>query len=265
MPRLRSKALFAALLAAGGAGCDGTPTTPAPAPQESAAPRERLGLMTSLPLYWPLGAGVEEIASGRAALPWQRSALEQAFVLEPLDTLSPIPGITPDAPETDPLSGLGRLAVIQPRGLSPADNVALDNWVRAGGRLLLVLDPFLTGEYDLPLGDPRRPADTALIPPVVARWGLKVSYAVAETPENYYGTRDLPGGIALPFAQPGLIEILPEGAQNCALVQGYSLMATCRIGKGTVTLLADAAIFEHPESAGEGGATLRKLALSVLE
>lgn len=263
MPRPSPEALAAAaLLALLVAGCDRAPA--APAPQESAVPREKLGLMTSLPIYWPLGAGVADIAAGRAPVPWQRAALEQAFVLEPLDTLSPIPGLTPDAPETDPLAGLDRLAVIQPRGLSPADNVALDDWVRGGGRLLLVLDPLLTGEYDLPLGDPRRPADTALIPPVVARWGLKVSVPSADTPESDYGTRDLPGGIALPFAQPGQIEILPDGARTCALANGQSIMATCRIGKGRVTLLADAALFEHPEAAGEGGATLRALALSVL-
>lgn len=263
MPRPRNSGLAAAaLLAVLAAGCDGAPAAPAAA--ESAAPRERLGLMTSLPLYWPLDAGIDEIAGGRAPVPWQRAALERDWRLEPLDTLSPIPGLTPDAPETDPLAGLDRLAVIQPRGLSPADNVALDDWVRKGGRLLLVLDPFLTGEYDLPLGDPRRPADTALIPPVVARWGLEVSFAVAETPENTYGTRDLPGGIALPFAQPGLVRILPQGAKNCALASGHDIMATCRIGKGSVTLLADAAAFEHPEAAGEGGAGLRALVAAAV-
>ena len=64
-------------------------------------------------------------------MPWQRTALEAAYAIEPLDTLASVPGISPDAPETDPLAGLQRLAVIQPRGLSPADNVALDDWVRA--------------------------------------------------------------------------------------------------------------------------------------
>lgn len=259
MPRRRTSALAAALLALLAAGCDRAPALPA-----VPAAREKLGLMTSLPLYWPLGAGVEEIASGRAPPPWQRAALEQAYVLEPLDTLSPIPGLGADDPATDPLAGLTRLAVIQPRGLSPADNVALDAWVRAGGHVLLVLDPFLTGDYDLPLGDPRRPADTALIPPVVARWGMEVSYTVHETEEAYYGTRDLPGGIVLPFAHPGLVRILPEGAKQCALADGNDIMATCRIGKGKVTLLADAAIFEHAEQAGEGAATLRALVEGVL-
>lgn len=262
MPRLRNSALAAALLALLAGGCDHAPAEPA-AP-ESPAPREKLGLMTSLPLYWPLGAGVEDIASGSTPPPWQRAALEEAYVIEPLDTLSPIPGLGANAPATDPLAGLTRLAVIQPRGLSPADNVALDEWVRGGGRLLLVLDPFLTGDYDLPLGDPRRPADTALIPPVVARWGMDISYTVQETEEAYSGTRDLPGGIVLPFAHPGLVRIRPGGAKQCALAGGSNIMATCRIGKGEVTLLADAAIFEHAEQAGEGGVTLRALVEGVL-
>lgn len=267
MPRPRNSALAAALIALFAAGCERVPAapTPAPAPQERAAPGAKLGLMSSLPLYWPLGAQMGEIASGRVALPWQRAALEQDYALEPLDTLSPIPGLGPDAPETDPLAGLARIAIIQPRGLSPADNVALDDWVRGGGHLLMVLDPLLTGDYDLPLGDPRRPVDTALIPPVVARWGLKVSYAVAETPEDNQGTWDLPGGITLPFAQPGQVEISPEGEGRCALEGGAGIMATCRIGKGKVTLLADAAVFEHPEGADEGGARLRALVASVLK
>ncbi|MBU7580104.1 MAG: hypothetical protein KAF27_06485 [Porphyrobacter sp.] len=264
MPRRRNRALFAAaVLAVLAAGCELAPTGAA-AP-DSAPARARLGLMTSLPLYWPLGAGVADIAAASAPLPWQRSALEQVYAIEPLDTLSPIPGLTPDAPETDPLAGLTRIAVIQPRGLSPADNVALDDWVRAGGRLLMVLDPLLTGEYDLPLGDPRRPTDTALIPPVVARWGLAVSHSVATDEAANYGSASLPGGIGLPLAHPGRIAILPEGAGQCALAEGSAVMATCRIGKGTVTLIADAALFEHPEAAGEGGAALRRLVQTVLQ
>jgi hypothetical protein len=261
MPRRNSKrALAAALLALLAAGCGNAPAAP-----QNAPPREKLGLMTSLPLYWPLGAGVEEIASGRAPAPWQRTAIEAAYVLEPLDSLAPIPGLAADAPATDPLAGLTRLAVIQPRGLSPADNVALDEWVRGGGHVLMVLDPLLTGDYDLPLGDPRRPPDTALIPPVVARWGMQVSYAADARPEASEGTRTLPGGTVLPFAQPGRIAILPEGAQHCALAGGSDIMASCLIGKGRVTLLADAAVFEHAEYAGEGGAGLRALIAGVFE
>lgn len=258
MPRRRIRAVAAALLALLGAGCDRAPAQSA-APG-SGAPLEKLGLMTSLPLYWPLGAGVEEIASGRAAPPWQRAALEQAYVIEPLDTLAPIPGLAAGAAPTDPLAGLTRVAVIQPRGLSPADNVALDQWVRAGGRLLLVLDPALTGEYDLPLGDPRRPADSALIPPVVARWGLAVQFDEAQ---GEGVSEQALGEAALPLALAGEVAIVDPSAAACTLL-AENAAARCTVGKGTVTLIADAALFEHRELAGEGEAALRRLVAEAL-
>jgi hypothetical protein len=257
MPRRRNSALALAMCAVLTA-CDAAPR--APTPQPSAAPPEKLGLMTSLPLYWPLGAGVDDFAGGTAAVPWQRTALEAAYAIELLDTLAPVPGLSPDAPETDPLAGLGRLALIQPRGLSPADNVALDQWVRNGGHLLLVLDPALTGEYDLPLGDPRRPVDSALIPPVVARWGLAVRYDEAQAD----GIREQSlGGAVLPLALAGQVTISDPVAAQCTL-QAAGAAARCRVGEGQVTLIADAAVFEHPELAGEGGASLRELLAAAL-
>ncbi|WP_285711775.1 DUF4350 domain-containing protein [Erythrobacter oryzae] len=261
MPRRRTSALAAALLALLAllaAGCERAPAAPAAA--ETAGPREKLGLMTSLPLYWPLGAGVEEIAAGRAPPPWQRVALEAAYAIEPLDSLAPIPGLTPDAPATDPLAGLTRLAVIQPRGLSPADNVALDAWVRGGGRLLLVLDPALTGEYDLALGDPRRPAESALIPPVVARWGLAVRFDEAQD-SKIVDTAF--GDTYLPLVLAGEVAVTDPSAAACTLAAGGAA-ARCTVGKGEVTLIADAALFEHHNLAGEGEIHLRRLVAEVL-
>lgn len=221
----------------------------------------RLGLMSSLPLVWPLGADVTAIAGGTAAVPWQREALAQSYTVEPLDTLAPVPALSPDAPAIDPLAGLTRLAVIQPRGLSPAENVAVDDWVRGGGLLLLVLDPALTGEYDLPLGDPRRPADSALIPPVVARWGMSVSFDEAQAPAVIDSRL---GETPLPLALPGRIAITDPTAARCTLL-AEGAAARCVVGKGRVTLIADAAVFEHPELAGESGAGLRAIVRAALE
>ncbi len=253
---LRNSLIAAALLSL--AACHGAPGDTADA---DASPRTKLGLMSSLPLYWPLGADMTAIADGSAEVPWQRQALSGDYAIEPLDTLSPIPALSPDAPGTDPLKGLTRLAVIQPRGLSPADNVALDDWVRAGGRLLLVLDPVLTGDYDLPLGDPRRPADTALILPVVKRWGLAVSFDEAQAPAVIQSRL---GAALLPLELPGRIAITDPAAAQCTMLAG-SAAARCRVGKGQVTLIADAALFEHSELAGEGGGALRALVRAALE
>ncbi len=175
----RVAVLFASLLLAG-CGADPAGGKGADAPVSDATShtndRQTLGLMTSLPLYWPLDADFAQIASGNIPSPWGRTVIERRFVISPLDTLSPIAPIGEGDAEIDPLQRLSHIAVIQPRGLSPADNVALDDWVRKGGQLLLVLDPALTGQYDFALGDPRRPTDSALIPPIVARWGLEVSF-----------------------------------------------------------------------------------------
>jgi hypothetical protein len=216
--------------------------------------------MSSLPLYWPLGADLAAIAQGQGEVPWQRAALAGSYALEPLDTLSPIPALAADQPEIDPLAGLRRIAIIQPRGLSASDNVALDSWVRAGGRLLLVLDPALTGEYDLPLGDPRRPVDTALIPPVVARWGLAVSFD--EDQAVAVSTARL-GETPLPLALFGVVAITNPTAADCTLLADGAA-ARCRVGRGEVTLLADAALFEHQALAGEDGATMRAVIAGAL-
>lgn len=259
MPRRRHSAggalAVAALLTLSGCGA-----APAPAPQETAAPL-RLGLMTSLPLYWPLGADLSALANGSGPMPWQRQALEGRYQLDPLDTLSPIPPQSPEAPAINPLAGLALLAIIQPRGLSPADNVALDDWVRAGGHVLLALDPALTGDYDLPLGDPRRPVDAALIPPVVARWGLAVSFDEGQAAQV---TTARLGDAALPLALAGQVAIIDPAAAQCTLLADGAA-ARCAVGAGQVTLIADAALFEHAELAGEGGAGLRALVAAALE
>ncbi|MEM7666860.1 MAG: hypothetical protein AAF250_13465 [Pseudomonadota bacterium] len=224
-----------------------------PAPN---AERPQLGLMTSLPLYWPTGMDFGDIAQGNGETPWQRDLMEQQFRLTPLDTLTPIPALSSDEPDTDPLAGLSHLAVIQPRGLSAADNVALDQWVRDGGRLLLVLDPMLTSEYDMPLGDPRRPVGSALIPPVVKRWGLEVSFDEDQPLE-----RQVPlGADVLNVSLAGDIQAAEGSTPDCEIV-AEAVVARCSVEQGSVTLLADADVFEHEyETEAEAAETLFPLA-----
>ena len=247
-PMLRAISAALAALALAGCGSGGEQTEATSIVSEAAAsvdtgPKPQLGLMTSLPLYWPLGADFGEIASGEAQTPWQRLEIEQTHEIVPLDTLTPIPGLTADAPETDPLSGLTRIAVIQPRGLSPADNVALDDWVRAGGQLLLVLDPMLAGHYELALGDPRRPTDTALIPPVVKRWGLGITFDGQTNDHDHDVERVEAGDIVLVKALAGQIAVTDPAAASCELL-AEDLIARCAVGEGEVVLIADATMFE---------------------
>jgi len=247
MSKRRKFGLIGALLALIGAGLAWTISNNRPdccgfAPDP---PTEALGLMTSLPIYWPLGTDVVDLASGEVANPWQRTILERSFHLVPLDTLSPMKGLGSEDPDVDPLEGLTKLAIIQPRGLSPADNVALDDWVRSGGRLLIALDPALSLDYPIPFGDPRRPTATALVPPVIDRWGLAIAYE-----DHSYHGHAIDQNVSWEALDDGVLPVLLAGrvarAEDVDCISAArEVVARCKIGEGSVTVIADAAVFEH--------------------
>ncbi len=160
--------------------------------------------------------------------------LEEGRHLVPLDTLLH-PG------------GLADLVIAQPRPLEPAENVALDAWVRGGGHLLLFADPLLTLESRFPLGDPRRPADTMLLGPILTHWGLVL---------HDEGTTRETAGAPFSVRSPGALDLLP-GTTTCRIEQA-GLMAKCRIGKGFVLIVADAALLE-PASGAEAEARAHAL------
>jgi len=220
------------------------------APDPEPVTKPELGLMTSLPLYWPIGVGVDQIASGDFEQPWAREQIEERFLIRPLDTLSPMPGLGQNDPEIDPLEGLSHLAVIQPRGLSPADNVALDQWVRSGGTLLIALDPALTGHYPVSFADPRHPALSVAIPPVIDRWGLAIAYEdhtghdhALEVSPNFV---DLGDG-KLPVQMPGVVAI---GEDADCIIAADQIVVRCTIGEGVAVIVADAAVFEFDNGDG---------------
>ena len=135
------RALAAALLLLAG-GCRAEDSGPAPIPED----RPELGLMGTIPLYWGEEAAFGAALSGNATPHWARAQLEAHYTLRPLDTLS-----------ADSLGGVEYLILAQPRAHAAAENVALDAWVFAVGRLLLFADPLLTAESRFPLGDRLRP------------------------------------------------------------------------------------------------------------
>ena len=100
--------------------------------RSSAPLNQPIGLFTSLPLVWGEGEDLGKLLPGVQSPHRVRTALAKLGPLQPLDTLE---GLGP---------ALQRLVIAQPRPLSPAENIALDNWVRGGGRLLLLADPLLT-------------------------------------------------------------------------------------------------------------------------
>lgn len=193
------------------------------APAPSSAP---LALFTSLPLYWAEAPDVAAMLQVEGEVHWARAALESEYSLRPLDALDSLAGETPT------------LLMVQPRPLSPGENVALDKWVRRGGRVLLFADPALTQDSAFALGDKRRPQDTVLLSPILTHWGLSLTF----DEDQPLGERTIPVGRAqLPVNLPGRLVELPGG--SCQLTSA-GLMARCRIGKGLVTVIADAALFE---------------------
>lgn len=198
---------------------------------QSTPPAQTVGLFTTLPILWPETAGAADLLKTDTVPPhWARDVLARRGTVRPLDTL-------------DNLGGVNLLVLAQPRPLSPQENVALDRWVRGGGRVLLLADPMLTADSAYALGDRRRPQAIALLSPILARWGLALrfdeSQPAGERIETLYDT-------AFPVNLPGRFETTGGGV-SCRIKAG-GLAARCLVGKGQVVAVADAALLEDVEA-----------------
>jgi hypothetical protein len=208
-----------------------------PAPADKAADLPKLGLMGTIPIYWGEAGDFDELLAGGQDDHWARARLEADYRLSPIDTL-----------DEASLAGIDLLMLAQPRALSPAENVALDAWVRGGGKLLLFADPMLTGESRFAIGDRRRPQDVILLSPILDHWGL----ALAFDEDRAAGARLVrSAGAAIPVNLPGSIDI-GGGEADCAIL-AREVLAECRIGSGSALVLADAALLDlhepHPGAA----------------
>lgn len=178
------------------------------------APAERpaLALLTSLPLVFGESFGLE--GGGSATL----TRLEERYNVLPI-------GVADAAS----MKGQRLLLMAHPRAQPAEALVELDRWVRRGGRLLLLADPRLDWPSELPLGDRLRPqpafADTGLL----HHWGLELSGPEPQGPATAGN-----GRIDVKTSSPGRLK-----SQNCDL-QGNGFVARCQIGKGQVTVIADA-------------------------
>ena len=207
-------------------------------PQAAAKP---LGLFTSLPIYWAESGDLRGLLRSDAPPHWALAALRRFGDLRLLDSL--------DGPG---LAGLGTLVMAQPRALAAQENVALDGWVRGGGRLVLFADPLLTEESAYPLGDKRRPQDMVMLSPILDHWQLRLEF----DEDQPAGERTVnAGGITLPVNLAGRF-VVATGSRHCAL-EADGILAACRLGKGQVLLLADAALLEQ-HSDGQAPETRRQ-------
>lgn len=206
--RLAALAVLAAALIVTAAAVALTTKRDAPSP---VAARPTLLLLSSLPLLFGEQFSLKD--SGSPAL----KALQSRYKVAPISV----------ADERELAKGR-LLLMAQPQAQPAEDLVALDRWVRGGGRILLLADPLLEWPSERPLGDPLRPppmfADTGLL----AHWGLRLDAPDARGPQlRQVGGRQVltlsPGTLA------GGCKVSPDG-----------ILARCRIGKGVATVVADA-------------------------
>ncbi|MCK9541713.1 MAG: GldG family protein [Novosphingobium sp.] len=199
--------------------------------REERAPA-RIGLFTSLPLFWNESASIGDLLRQDAPPHWALAVLRRHGPVVPLDILATGPD--------DRLSGVDLLILAQPRPLSPQENVVLDDWVRAGGRALLFVDPMLTEESLHAPGDRRRPQDIAMLSPILARWGLVLRFDEDQAP----GERTtFLFGHPFPVNLAGQWSLMPD-AGRCNVLDG-GIAVDCRIGEGRILALTDAALLER--------------------
>ena len=184
-------------------------------PARPPAERPTLLLLTSLPLMFGESFSVEQ--GGTPAL----AALESRYKVVPISVTAP-----------GELAKGRLLLMAQPRAQPAEDLVALDKWVRSGGRLLLLADPMLEWRSELPLGDPLRPPPMFMDTGLLAHWGLRLD----APDERGVATRELRGSEVVTVS-PGRL------FGGCRIGPGR-LAADCRVGKGRATIVADADLLD---------------------
>lgn len=183
--------------------------------------RPTLMLLTTLPLVFGEGFGLG--SGGSLAL----TRLETRYHVQPIAVAD--------------RANLGRahlLFAAHPLAQPAEVLVELDRWVRGGGRLLLLADPALDWHSDRPLGDRFRPpgafADTGLL----AHWSIRL-----DAPDSRGPVERIVDGYRLKLGSPGtLVGRCPIG--------GSGLIARCTIGRGRVTIIADADLLDDRGVAG---------------
>ncbi|MEO7278054.1 MAG: hypothetical protein ABIW33_08530, partial [Sphingomicrobium sp.] len=176
--------------------------------------RPTLLLLTSLPLMF--GEDFSLDGGGSPAL----TALQSRYKVVSISVASP------------PELARGQLLLMaQPLAQPAEDLVALDAWVRKGGRLVLLADPLLEWQGKRPLGDPLGPPPMFMDTGLLDHWGLRL-----DAPDRRGPVSMGKGDDRTVFISPGrLVSTNPD----CVLSRA-SIVAECKVGQGRVTIIADA-------------------------
>lgn len=176
--------------------------------------RPELLLLTSLPIVFP-----ESLTLDSKPAPALK-ALQGRYRVVPISLA-----------DSATLRGHRLLLMAQPQAQPAEVLVQLDQWVRGGGRVLLLADPALEWPSEQPLGSalrlPLSFPDTGLL----GHWGLRM-----DAPDALGGRVLKIGSGSIKTAAPGA---LVASGSNCRIREAQ-LVAHCRIGRGSATVIADA-------------------------
>lgn len=196
------------------------------------APGERpaLLLLTSLPIVFGDQFSLEE--QGSPAL----EALSRRYRILPIGVAS-----------GKELGKARLLLMAHPAAQPPEDLVALDDWVRRGGRVLLLTDPMLEWPSSRPLGDPLRPSPMFMDTGLLGHWGLRLD------------APDRRGREPLKLAGYDIMTDSPGRLAGRCEISGDALVAHCRIGQGRATVVADADLLDPKRLGAAAGHNLDAL------
>lgn len=189
-------------------------------------PRQRIVLMSSLPLVYGAGVDMAGMIAGKARPHPLYSALEQGHDL-----------VVADVIDAKAMSGARLIILVQPRALMPQELVVLDAFVRGGGRMLLFADPRLEWPTGMGLGDPTGPLRSSLVSPLLAHWGLELADPGIDQVRI--------GKMGAVLIHPGQFGARPgkSGDASCRIAAG-GFVARCAVGKGRAVLVADADLLD---------------------
>ncbi|MBU0822907.1 MAG: GldG family protein [Alphaproteobacteria bacterium] len=185
-------------------------------------------MLTGLPLRWSGNGDIAAIISGGA---------EDDPALVQLEAMGPVSLVDSLVDHVPPPGGA--LLIAHPRALAPQELVAIDAFVRGGGKAVVLADALSGWPAPHPLGDPRNPPVTSLLTPLLDHWG--VTLGAAPTDDNSASAADVDGA-RLRLSSAGAFERLPP---TCRSFAGRRI-AQCRIGAGEAWLVGDADLLFAP-------------------
>jgi ABC-type uncharacterized transport system len=204
---------------------------------EEAGEKPVVGLMTTLPLQWSEGGIEADLAKDATAHP-AYARLQKHYDIIPLDNF-----------ETWDRQKIDLLILAQPRALTPAELVIVDNWVRSGGRLLIFADPALQWGSLYPIGDKRRPLFTSLLSPLFSHWGVELVLPMTEQQEVILFDVN---GLTLRTQTPGEWLEKAGGEGGVCEILDRRILADCKIGNGRALMVADADLLDTVYWEGQG-------------